>query len=1854
MSQGFTGASATGGSGVFLSLDQTSPEIIVNGKPTFSEGLGMYDGSAIYLNTISDANWLIGLNIATYNKSLATENTVDIQHGSASDEGFTVGVVGGDSSLEINNAHEVYIRGNVGVGIVNPTEAIDVSGNVQLSGALKILEGGTSPTYHTIFQGGDQGADITYTLPTALPGSDKILQSDSGGVLSWIDEPAASVSIGSLITDGTPGSALFIDGDGNLAQDNANFFWDFTNQRLGIGTTTPSSTLTIAGSVALKQNVISTDTILDVTYHTVLVDTVAASGTVTVNLPTASSFPGGEYIIKDYKGNCSVNNIIVDAYPASGDTLDFGSAVTMMNNNMALKFISDGISNWSIFYIDSVGGSTSPGGSDTNVQYNNSSAFGGDDGMTYDDGTKTFNLSGSVPSAEIGSATIGLSPFSIAVQGRYAYVVNNGDLNLQILDISDPSAPIVLSTIATTGAGARGLAVRGRYAYVLNASSGTIQTFDVGNQKSPASLGTVALSGNPYSLVLEGRYAYVANGGSSLMQILDLSDPTTPIITGSISTGVIPNSVAVQGRYAYTVDSSPNLFVFDITDPSSPTNTTSINTGVQGNKIIVQGRYAYIACSDSLKIYDISDLTSLSLASSTVTAGGSNVSLAVQGRRAYIVSNDGTHFLETLDVSDPSAPISLGTTTLHNNGQAICVQGRYAYVINIDSNLQIFDIGGEFAQSFEFGSAEGSSLTIRQEFKGLNGEFWGTLSVGESFGVGGQASVGGQFALGAYKNSGDGFDYLGTDSNGIVYGGSFSTLPFWSLIGNSGTDPSVNFIGTSDGTDFVIRTNDIEAVRIASDGQVGIGTDNPLTKLDILQASGGNDGVGFRQLILRTDTPDASQIFLGCAADIEGYMGFMSYYYGDLQYKSVYVFGGGIKTRSTGMSLFFDIDLTPGTPYDPTTRIFIDVDGSIGIGNSSPAELLDVSGNIIVSGNVYPSADNTYDLGTDANRWRDLYVDGSSVHIGSSGNEATISYNIGSSYLDFFGGKMIVNSSGNVGIGLTNPSRRLSIDAAGNVYMSFNESGTEISAIGCEPGVRPWLVFDPNLPAYTIFSDMSGNIGITNGLGIGTTTITYPLTVFNSVGGSSGWGNVQSAIISDGTEAGLLFSNTSAGGRNYTIISTGNASGIGGGKLSIGDATASSGRITIDNSGHVGIGTNDPVNTLDVLGSQVIGEDYAGTETAPENGLLVQGHVGIGNASPITQLHVAGEFDATYVGQVTTGSSPRYVTVQGRYAYVLNDDATLEVIDVNAVESPVSLGSVACGATPSGICVKGKYAYVIDTTNNTIEVFDITNPANPTSITTVSTNTGPRSIAIQGRYLYIGCYTALTLQVFDIFDPSNPVSIGAVSTITNDGNYAICVQGHYVYILGFGATGDLQIYNVSDPTNPTFVASTTSPVIAYPNALTVEGKYAYVGSNNDTNSFQIWDVSDPTDPTQVGVLTGIYPTTISIQGRYAYVAEGGTSDVNAIDISDPTSPFSTGTVAVGGNAYSAYIQGRYVYTMSNGGNYLRIFDLGGAYLQQLEVGGLEASTLSLKQGMQSLYGEFTHALHVGDYLSVDGDGSIGGKFSILGALDIGGSVLLTDYGNFSAGFDYLFTDGDGLLTGGMFSGVDLGVFSNSAGYELNANLDSDVGGLGYIKAAGVSANETDPIYSANIYATGMDQDVDSASSVTFGDITDSGLTGSRAVVTDGSSKLASSSTTDTEIGYVAGVTSAIQSQLDSKIGVVASGSQLAQSGASTVCTETSPPAGSYEIGGYIDISAISAGTVSLVVDYNDDAGVSKTVTIPLVQLAGTIVATSTAVADLSALVTSIQTDGSANIVVRVTFVGVSVTYSAYAWIKRVV
>lgn len=62
----------------------------------------------------------------------------------------------------------------------------------------------------------------------------------------------------------------------------------------------------------------------------------------------------------------------------------------------------------------------------------------------------------------------------------------------------------------------------------------------------------------------------------------------------------------------------------------------------------------------------------------------------------------------------------------------------------------------------------------------------------------------------------------------------------WSLLGNSGTNSTVNFIGTTDAQDLLFRTNDTERMRIAATGNVGV-NHNSFNNVGLTLDTGSND-----------------------------------------------------------------------------------------------------------------------------------------------------------------------------------------------------------------------------------------------------------------------------------------------------------------------------------------------------------------------------------------------------------------------------------------------------------------------------------------------------------------------------------------------------------------------------------------------------------------------------------------------------------------------------------------------------------------------------------------------------------------------------------------------------------------------------------------------------------------------------------------------------------------------------------------------------------------------------------------------------------------------------------------------------
>jgi Chaperone of endosialidase len=83
----------------------------------------------------------------------------------------------------------------------------------------------------------------------------------------------------------------------------------------------------------------------------------------------------------------------------------------------------------------------------------------------------------------------------------------------------------------------------------------------------------------------------------------------------------------------------------------------------------------------------------------------------------------------------------------------------------------------------------------------------------------------------------------------------------WEIKGNTGTNPAIDFIGTIDNSALAVRTDNKEALRVDVEGNVGIGTTSPGSKLEIdapdqvgLVVKGPVTGVGAGAQLTTTGT----------------------------------------------------------------------------------------------------------------------------------------------------------------------------------------------------------------------------------------------------------------------------------------------------------------------------------------------------------------------------------------------------------------------------------------------------------------------------------------------------------------------------------------------------------------------------------------------------------------------------------------------------------------------------------------------------------------------------------------------------------------------------------------------------------------------------------------------------------------------------------------------------------------------------------------------------------------------------------------------------------------------------------------
>ena len=778
----------------------------------------------------------------------------------------------------------------------------------------------------------------------------------------------------------------------------------------------------------------------------------------------------------------------------------------------------------------------------------------------------------------------------------------------------------------------------------------------------------------------------------------------------------------------------------------------------------------------------------------------------------------------------------------------------------------------------------------------------------------------------------------------------------WSLSGNSGTAPGVDFVGTTDEAALELHVNGDRALRLEPDdtspnivgGYEGNGVVSGL--------SGATIGGGGRDLATNQVSGGFGTVGGGAGNSASSYASTIGGGESNGASNSYAVIGGGLGNTAGG-----ERSTVSGGSNNTASAQHAAVGG--GSGNQAGAAFGTVGGG---AGNA---ASDLY--GTIAGG-QENQAGGTAAAIGGG------SYNaVSAAYGTIAGGgpadtgnpttsnNRVYDDYGTIGGGGWNIAGVEDGDTASQEFATVgggfhNESTAEYATAG--GGFE---------------NDASGFASTVSG-GYGNTAANNYATVGGGIGNSAG-SNYATVGGGNGNSVTGLYGTVPGGRQNAVAGAFGFAAGWQASAEHAGafvwsdstDSLASTGpdQFLIDASGGVGIGTNDPDQMLTVQGSALLRSN----EAVP-TGVIDSSSRMLDAAS---RVFAAGDL--------------LYVT-----AYATN---TLSIWNVADPANASLLGYTTSNLNqPSDLFVSGQRAYVTSSSNNRLVVFDLSNPSAPDSLgSTAEGLANPVAIYVSGPYAYV---VSDGLAVFDVSDPTQI----RLRDVTNAGMVApsdIFVAGSRAYVTSAG-NDSLVIYDVSDPRpgQVQLLGAVSGPMDG-PRAVFVSGAHAYVVSDSD--DLIIFDISDPDDIVVAGS-TGANlanPSDVFVAGNLAYVASSGNDRLAVFDVSDPFSIIDLGFVPTGAEPASLSVAGKHVYVANAGGNSVGIFEMTHLEAPSVQTGSLQAASLDVQDNAA-----IGNNLTVRGGLEVGASGArIGGALSvagpddshILGALSVGGAgALISD------------------------------------------------------------------------------------------------------------------------------------------------------------------------------------------------------------------------------------------------------------------
>jgi hypothetical protein len=426
----------------------------------------------------------------------------------------------------------------------------------------------------------------------------------------------------------------------------------------------------------------------------------------------------------------------------------------------------------------------------------------------------------------------------------------------------------------------------------------------------------------------------------------------------------------------------------------SPRSGTTITLGDSGDTFTVPSGVTFDASSGGLAG------TLTTAAQPNITSVGTLTSFSSTG-----IDDNATSTAITIDSSENvgigSGNLGLGTSSVQNlsSGRSVLqINNTNDALINLSTSLT--RRGYIYATTTGYNVFSASAIPLIFGTDGTE-----AMRIDSSGNVGIGNSIPSSFNANANNlvvGSGSGSEgitiYTGSSDKGVIYfaDASTGTGEYAGFVDYQHSTNSLRF-GTNDGT---------EKMRIDSSGNVGIGTTSPNAELHISKSADANS----TELILEnTFTASGStDEIIQLQARFGGY-------------DASYIITGKEEDFTTSANRSSFMSFTTRKDGTLSEKLRIKADGKVGIGTSSPNEKLQIYNTL--SGSSFAQFTN---LDTGSNDNNGLYVgvvSGGNAYVGlRDTNGSDLLFQTENTE------RMRINSSGNVGIGTSNPSVKFQVD----------------------------------------------------------------------------------------------------------------------------------------------------------------------------------------------------------------------------------------------------------------------------------------------------------------------------------------------------------------------------------------------------------------------------------------------------------------------------------------------------------------------------------------------------------------------------------------------------------------------------------------------------------------------------------------------------------------------------------------------------------------------------------------------------------------------------------------------------------